>query len=151
MPVRLLKPGIYSFGDICEGDRIETESVQITTGMIDRFAELSGDFFEIHMDLEAARRLGFSGRVAHGLLVLSVIDGLKNNAPAQISAIASLSWDWTFKEPVLDGDRVRAVITILSKRTTRHVEKGILKMQFDVFNQNDVLVQTGYNHLMVQC
>lgn len=151
MSGRLLKSGLHAFDDLLEGDRIETGSVQITTKMIDRFAELSGDFFEIHMNLEAARRNGFSGRVAHGLLVLSVIDGLKNNAPAQISAIASLGWDWTFKEPVLESDSVRAEITILSKRTTRHVEKGILKMQFDVFNQNDVLVQTGYNHLMVRC
>ncbi|MBL4768464.1 MAG: MaoC family dehydratase N-terminal domain-containing protein [Rhodobacteraceae bacterium] len=151
MSGRRLNSGHHAFNDLLEGDRIETGSVQITGEMINQFAELSGDYFEIHMDVETAHRLGFTGRVAHGLLVLSVIDGLKNNAPAQISAIASLSWDWNFKEPVLEGDSVRAEITILSKRTTRHAGKGILKMQFNVFNQNDVLVQTGHNHLMVRC
>ncbi|WP_363262176.1 MaoC/PaaZ C-terminal domain-containing protein [Mesorhizobium sp.] len=44
------------------------------------------DRFEIHMSDEAALRHGFPASVAHGLLVLSLVDGLKNNAVARFRA-----------------------------------------------------------------
>ena len=46
--------------------------------MIDRFADLTGDHFAIHMTDAGAQAQGFARRVAHGLLVLSVVGGLKN-------------------------------------------------------------------------
>ena len=64
------------------------------------------------MDVEAARRHGFEDRVAHGLLILSLVDGLKNTAPRRFDALASLSWDWSFMVPVLAGDTIRVDITI---------------------------------------
>jgi len=54
----------------------------VTESHIVQFAGLSGDLFDLHMDDEFARSLGFSGRVAHGLLGLILMDGLKNRAPS---------------------------------------------------------------------
>ena len=121
----------------------------MTAEHIDRFAELTGDRFEIHMSDERARRHGFDGRVAHGLLVLSLVDGLKNQAEARFDAIASLGWDWSFKRPVLIGDAISARLLIADKRPTRHAERGIVKLACDVSNQNGDIVQSGSNELMI--
>ncbi len=147
---QLLPPGLYGFGDLEVGDRIETGDVNVTADLIDRFAGLTGDRFEIHMTSEAAQKHGFAARVAHGLLVLSLVDGLKNQAPAQFRAIASLGWDWTFRQPVLADDCIRATITISEKRPTRREDRFILHLSLEVINQRGEVVQLGRNILMVQ-
>lgn len=75
---RELPPGIHGADALRPGDRVDCGSVTVTAGMIDDFAYLTGDRFEIHMSDAAAKRHGFAARVAHGLLVLSLVDGLKN-------------------------------------------------------------------------
>lgn len=146
---RSLPTGDYGFGDLRIADRVETGSETITTTLIDAFAQLTGDRFAIHMSDEAAQAAGFDRRVAHGLLVLSVIDGLKNRAPAQFRAIASLGWDWSFSRPVLAGDSVRAMFSVQSKRATSDGKRGILTLAVEVMNQRDEMVQLGRNRLMV--
>lgn len=143
-----LGPGFYGLDSLTPGDRIETGPVVVTAAMIDRFAELTGDRFEIHMTDEGAARHGFPARVAHGLLVLSLLDGLKNQAPAQIRALASLGWDWTFRRPVFAGDTIRAVLTVEDMRATRTPGRGILTLGAEGINQNGDVVQRGTNRLM---
>jgi acyl dehydratase len=110
---------------------------------------MTGDRFEIHMSDEAALRHGFPARVAHGLLVLSLIDGLKNNAVARFRAVASLGWTWRFSAPVLAGDTIKAEVTVADKRTTRNPARAILRLRFVVRNQWGRIVQEGDNQLMV--
>ncbi len=145
----VLLPGRYNFDAVVVGHRIETGQVVVTEEKIDSFAALSGDHFEIHMRDDAAQAKGFPGRVAHGLLVLSLIDGLKNQAPAQFDAIASLRWHWTFAKPVFVGDVLHAVIDIQEKRVTSRADRGILELDVCVRNQNAVVVQRGTNLLMI--
>ncbi|MBN9550939.1 MAG: MaoC family dehydratase, partial [Alphaproteobacteria bacterium] len=115
-----------SYEDVEVGDHFETPSRDVTAAVIDAFAEMTGDRFEIHMSDEAARRHGFPVRVAHGLLVLSLVDGLKNNAIARFRSVASLGWTWKFSAPVLAGDTVNAQVTVAEKRTTRNPARAIL-------------------------
>lgn len=143
-----LGPGFYGLDTLAPGDRIETGHVVVTAAMIDRFADLTGDRFEIHMTEDGAARHGFPARVAHGLLVLSLLDGLKNQAPAQIRALASLGWDWTFRRPVFAGDTIRAVLTVADMRATRNPERGILTLAVEGINQNGEVIQRGTNRLM---
>lgn len=50
-----------------------SEPVAVSQGMIDRFAELSGDDEWIHVDVERARRESpFGGPIAHGFLTVSL-------------------------------------------------------------------------------
>ena len=146
---RLLAPGRYGYDSLSVGDRVATGEAEITGALIDAFAELSGDRFEIHMDDAAARAKGFASRVAHGLLVLSVADGLKNRAPAQFAAIASLGWDMRFSGPVLAGDRISATITVREMRLTSAGDRGILTLEVEVRTADGVVVQSGINRLMV--
>ena len=149
MTGRLLAPGLYGFDDLRLADRIETASVTVTAEAIDRFAELSGDRFAIHMQDDAARALGFAGRVAHGLLVLSLIDGLKNQSPAQLRAVASLGWEIAFRAPVLVGDSLRASIQLHARRPTRDGQRGIAVFAVKARNQRDEVVQQGQTTLMM--
>ena len=110
--MRLIPSGHHGAAMLARGDRIDCGAMTVTAAMIDTFADMTGDRFEIHMSDAAARRHGFGARVAHGLLVMSLIDGLKNGAPAQLRARASLGWHWSFHRPVLAGDRIAVSITI---------------------------------------
>ena len=130
------------------GDRIDTASTEVTPQMIDTFAALTGDRFEIHMSDEGAQTYGFPSRVAHGLLVLSLIDGLKNQCAARFHALASLGWDWSFRKPVFAGDTVRATMRLTAKRLTANPERGILTVDFSVTNQHGTQIQKGTNQLM---
>jgi acyl dehydratase len=147
---RLLPPGHYRLSDVASGDRIVTASQEITVEMIDRFADLTGDRFVIHMDDEAARRMGFRGRVAHGLLILSLADGLKNQAAAQLDAVASLGWNWSFAAPVYAGDSIELTLDISSKRLTSNPDRGIVSIVGTLNNQDGETVQRGTNTLMVR-
>ncbi|MDD9908181.1 MAG: MaoC/PaaZ C-terminal domain-containing protein, partial [Ahrensia sp.] len=109
----------------------------------------TGDRFEIHMERDAARKHGFGDRIAHGLLVLSIVDGLKNQTPAQFKARASLGWDWTFRAPVLAGDTIGGTITVHQKLETPKEDQGVLLLDFDINNQREETVQQGSNKLLV--
>ena len=149
MSGRLLPAGTYGLDDLAVGDRIETAGLLVSADMVDRFADLTGDRFAIHMEDAAARALGFPRRVAHGLLVLSLIDGLKNQAPAQFRAVASLGWEWSFLAPVYIGDRIRAELDVQSLRATSDGRRGIAQLAVTVRTGDGRVVQSGLNRLMI--
>ncbi|MGG5885703.1 MaoC family dehydratase [Falsiroseomonas sp. HC035] len=144
-----IDPALLRYEQVEPGLVIETGGITVTESHIIAFAGLTGDFFDIHMDDDYARDLGYPGRVAHGLLGLALCDGLKNRAPRKFAAIVSLSWRWSFAGPILVGDRIAARITVLSKRLTRNPARGIVTMGFDLTNQRGEVVQKGENDLMV--
>ena len=147
---RLLEPGLHGFDDVAAGDRIETDATIVSAKAIDAFAALTGDRFAIHMSDTAAQELGFPSRVAHGLLVLSLIDGLKNQCPAQFRAVASLGWDMRFSRPVLAGDRIHGRLKVTEKRLISDGKRGILTLNVEAVNQTGEVVQSGLNRLMVE-
>ena len=144
-----IDPALLRFEQAGIGLSFETGGIVVTEAHIVAFAGLTGDFFDIHMDDEYARGLGYPGRVAHGLLGLALCDGLKNRAPVKFAAIVSLNWRWSFSGPILVGDRIAARITVLSKRLTKNPARGIVTLGFDLVNQRNELVQKGENDLMV--
>ncbi len=146
---RTLSPGLYGADALRPGDKVDCGTTVVTTDMIDAFAALTGDRFEIHMSDDAAQAHGFQLRVAHGLLVLSVIDGLKNQATAQIKARASLGWDWRFRQPVLAEDRLTVSFTVTDVAPFSGAsDQAILTLEFDIRNADDVVVQSGTNRLL---
>ena len=121
----------------------------MTAEPIHAFAQLTGDRFEIHLSDAAAQAHGVRAQVAHGLLVLSLVDGLENQAAAQFRARASKGWEWAFKAPVLAGDTIAAVLSVVEITATRHPDQAILRLCFEVRNQEGTLVQEGRNRLLV--
>lgn len=137
------------YDDVVVGAAWETGGITVTEAHILAFAGLSGDFYDLHVDDDYARALGYPGKVAHGLLGLALADGLKNRARVRIAAVVSLNWRWTFAAPILAGDRIGATIRVVSKRETRRADRGIVTVGFDLRNGRGETVQRGENDMMV--
>lgn len=145
----MLAAGIYTFDQVQIGDCLLTDWAKVTPQAIDSFAALTQDRFAIHLSDEGARAHGFDRRVAHGLLILSLVEGLKSTAPAQLDTFASLGWDWSFRAPVYAGDSIRASITVAAKRAAG-AQRGMLTLSVSVENQDGAVVHQGQTRLMAQ-
>ncbi|MEP7453396.1 MaoC/PaaZ C-terminal domain-containing protein [Phyllobacterium sp. SB3] len=148
-PSLRLAPGQYYYDDVKPGNWYETPTITLQGEQIDAFAKMSGDFFVIHMDDSAAQELGFPRRIAHGLLVLALADGLKNQSETTFHAVASLGWNWTFLQPVFVADRLSVKIGLVEKLAPGKPQRGILRLALEVTNQAGSIVQSGTNKLMV--
>jgi acyl dehydratase len=83
----------------------------VDQGMIDRFADLTGDHQYIHVDPVAAARTPFGGTIAHGFLVLSLLAQLGASADFVLEG-ASMGMNYGFEKvrmtgPVRAGKRIR--------------------------------------------
>jgi acyl dehydratase len=123
----------------------------IGEGDIALFAGLVGDHNPLHVDEEFCRNeTSFGGRIAHGPLTMSVAIGLMSQLNLiDGTAVALLEIGWTFAAPVRIGDTVRARVTPITARPTRDPSRGVVKLGFDVLNQRDEVVQSGFITLMM--
>jgi len=149
-PAGLLVPGEYGFNDLQIDDSYQTNGVTVTEAHVVGFAGLSGDLFDVHMDDEFAQAAGFPGRIAHGLLGLSLADGLKTRCAVRLKGIATLSWNWSFRAPLLIGDRIHVEVRIQAKRVTKRSDRGIVTLAMKVVNGRKEVVQEGETLLLVQ-
>lgn len=138
------------YEDVAVGMSFDTGGLLLTDTHIVNFAGLSGDFFDVHMDDDFARSMGFQGRIAHGLLGLILVDGLKNRAEQRFAAIASLSWRWKFRAPLYPGERIFGRLVVANKRLTKRGDRGILTLRVQVRNGKEEVLQEGTNLLMVR-
>ncbi|MCR0982676.1 MaoC family dehydratase [Roseomonas populi] len=137
------------YEEIPEGLNWETPGITVTEAHVLAFAGLTGDFYDLHVDDDYARSLGYPTKVAHGLLGLALADGLKNRSSVQLAAIVSLGWRWSFTGPILPGDRISATIRVTARRETKRPERGIVTLDLDLRNQRGETVQRGENDMMV--
>ena len=68
-------------------------SYPVAEDQTDRYAAASGDFFEIHLDDEAARAVGLPGRIVHGLCTMAfagraVLEAAGFDDPAAVHRLA---------------------------------------------------------------
>jgi 3-hydroxybutyryl-CoA dehydratase len=147
---RPLVAGEYGFDQLEPGDWYETAGVTVTETHIVGFAGLTGDLFDVHMDDQFARDAGFPGRIAHGLLGLAMADGLKTRCPVRLLGLATLGWNWSFRAPLLPGDRIHARLQVVSKRETRKPGRGIVTFAMQVLNQRGETIQDGETQLLMR-
>lgn len=100
----------------------------VDQGMIDRFADLTGDHQFIHVDPRRARETPFGGTIAHGFLTLSLMGGLATGIMPRVAGErmgVNYGFDrLRFVAPVRSGRRVRTVLTLRAVDAARpdHVE-----------------------------
>jgi len=135
--------------DLTEGLKIETERRVVTVSDIDAFVELSGDRNPLHTDDEYARDAGFAGRIAHGLLVLSIESGLSSEAD-EWAIGAYLEESRRFVEPVLPGDEIHSVSEVTGvRRSASKPDRGIVTLHVETRNQRGEVVLEGTDVIMV--
>ena len=121
-----------------------TRGRTIGEGDVSLFAGLVGDYNPLHVDEEFSRQSIFGTRVAHGPLVLSTAIGLMSQMNwIDGTALGLLGVSWEFQGPVKLGDTVSAKVTPLEARPSKTADRGVLKLGFEVINQNEETVQTG--------
>jgi acyl dehydratase len=111
-------------------------ATRIDQGMIDRFADLTGDHHWIHVDIERAAKEMPDGRtIAHGLLVLSLAPSLKDEVFRIRRRGSGLNYGYDrvrFVRPVQVDDSVRLSVTVLAVSGHRAGTK--IEMRHDIEN-----------------
>ncbi len=138
------------YEDVKVGDKGVTPKVTVSKEMILAYADLTGDRTPVHVDEEYARASHFGGIVAHGLLGLSLADGLKTQADLRFPPGASLGWTWDFLLPIKVGDTLHVEFTIGSMRTTKKPDWGIVVLASELIDQHGQVVQKGEHKLMIK-
>ncbi|RYE30875.1 MAG: acyl dehydratase [Hyphomicrobiales bacterium] len=141
-------PGKF-YDEIQIGDERLTPRVTVTEGHVLAYAGVAGDFSPIHMDEVYAQSTVFGGRIAHGLMGLSLTDGMKVQSGFFRDGIA-LGWSWNFKKPIRIGDTLQVKFRIADMRVPKsRSDMGILIIAIELLNQHGEVVQEGEHRLMV--
>jgi oxepin-CoA hydrolase/3-oxo-5,6-dehydrosuberyl-CoA semialdehyde dehydrogenase len=133
------------FEDLRIGDSLLTHRRTVTEADIANFGGISGDYFYMHFDEEAAKASAFGKRIAHGYFVLSAAAGLFVS-PGVGPVLANYGLDTLrFVKPVGIGDTIQARLTAKRKtdrnrRDDKGVGQGVVAWDVEVTNQMGELV-----------
>jgi acyl dehydratase len=102
------------------------------------FARISGDVNPLHLDDEYARSTMFGGRIAHGMLVASLISAVIGTCLPGPGAIY-MGQELRFVAPVRPGDTITAIVRVEAWDDV----KGRVTLATEVRNQNGETVVAG--------
>ena len=117
----------------------------VTETDIVNFAGLSGDYTQIHTDVEFSKSTPVEQRVAHGLLGLSIASGLAVRTgvlEGTVIAFREIN-EWKFINPIFIGDTVRDSLSVLETKELRRMGGGAVNIELRLLNQNDDTVMKG--------
>ena len=136
--------------DVKVGDECTSPTVTVTEAHINTYADLTGDHTPVHVDEEYAKTTPFGTRVAHGLLGLSIADGLKTQSDYRFLPGMSLGWTWDFVGPIKIGDTLHVKFRVASMRASKSRPGwGIVVLPSELINQRGEVVQKGEHRLMI--
>jgi acyl dehydratase len=145
------RTGGLFFDEFEEGYSVVSPGRTITEHDVCTFAGLSGDYNPLHTDAEFSRDTMFGERIAHGMLGLSAATGLASRLGfLEGTAMAFLGLDWKFRNPILLGDTIRAVVQVSKKRHMPAMGGGVVTFDVRVVNQNDEVVQKGKWNILIK-
>lgn len=123
----------------------------VTESDIVNFAGLSGDYTQIHTDVEFSKSTPVGQRVAHGLLGLSIASGLAVRTgvlEGTVIAFREIN-EWKFIKPIFIGDTVRVSLSVLETKELRRMGGGAVNIELRLLNQNDDTVMKGIWKVLV--
>jgi acyl dehydratase len=134
--------GLY-FDDFPLDEEYTSPGRTVTETDLVMFSGLSGDYTQIHSDVEFAKTTPFGQRIAHGALIFSIATGLVSRLGViEGTAIAFLGLTWKFAKPVLIGDTICVKLKAIKKRAMG-AEAGMVVAAVSVVNQRDEVVESG--------
>ncbi|MHB0879038.1 MAG: MaoC/PaaZ C-terminal domain-containing protein [Anaerolineae bacterium] len=146
----LVRTGTY-FEDLEMGQTFTSPARTITESDIVAFSGVSGDYNPLHTDEEFARQTPFGGRVAHGLLGLSIASGLASRIGfLEGTVLAFLGLEWKFREPIRPGDTIHISGSVGEKKAMPRLGGGIVELSIEVKNQAGARAQKGTWRLLIK-
>ena len=121
------------FEDFQVGEKVVTRARTITETDIVSFAALTGDWYPLHTDVEYAKKGPFGERIAHGLLVLSVANGLLPLYDMAIIAFYGMD-KVRFTAPTKIGDTIHVELEVVDKQDKGELG-GVVTLKESVKNQ----------------
>lgn len=112
----------------------------ITAEDIRKYADVVGDTNPIHLDEKVALARGFKRRIAHGMLMGSLISTVLGTIFPGEGTIY-LEQNLKFLKPVYEGEKITAAVVV---EEVLKPEKGICKLQTDVKNEAGEKIIEGY-------
>jgi len=124
----------------------------VTEADIVNFAGLSGDFVELHVNEEYARRGPHGRRIAHGALIFSISTGLMTQITSDHEAIVAFRGvdQLRFLAPVFIGDTIHVSKKTLDKHSKDGI-RGLVTFETTVLNQDAKPVLVYTDRLIVKC
>jgi 3-hydroxybutyryl-CoA dehydratase len=118
--------------------RKATKTIRVTADMIDRFAALSGDTSPIHMSDAAAQNRKYAARVAHGMLLGSLVSSvLGTQLPGEEGVLQQVQLD--FRKPCYPGDEITIHVEVTE--FFESVQVAVLKVE--IIRSDGVVLTTG--------
>lgn len=140
------------FEDYSVGQVIETPRRTVTDYEIASFVTLCGFLTPTFTDLEyVSRPEHYSGRIAPGLLTLSLAEGLILAAGVtRGTGLALLELTPTWKSPVYAGDTIYTEINVTEKRLTSRGDRGVVTTENLVRNTKGDVVCAYVSKRMIK-
>lgn len=137
-------PGKF-FDQLEIGDKFSTVSRTVTEADIVNFCGVSGDFNQLHTDIEFAARTTFGQRVAHGMCGMAIASGCVNRSGLiEGTTVAFIGiQDWSFRKPIFINDTVLVEISVKDKKETKKTDRGFVSFWLKVINQREEVVMEG--------
>jgi acyl dehydratase len=130
---------VYYWDDLETGFTYETATRTITETDVVAFAAFSADYNLLHVDAEYAKASAFGQRIAHGMLVASIVAGLNTrtvvNAMLAPSLLGLLEVKATFPKPTFIGDTIGVKIEVAELKTTSKPDRGLIRFLRSAINQ----------------
>jgi len=127
------------------GDRMVSPARTITEGDLVNFAALTGDWHPLHTDVEYAAQTPFKGRIAHGMLVLSIglalpfrLGQYSSYLPKSFIAFYGME-GVRFPAPTRIGDTIRCEVEVV-EIADKGKDAGVLTVRNRIVNQRDETV-----------
>jgi acyl dehydratase len=143
----------YYWEDMTPGLQFETASRTVTEADVVSFAALSADYNRVHVDAEYAAGTSWGKRIAHGMLVASIVSGLNTrtvvNQLLEPSLIGLLEVSYRFPRPTFIGDTVKVDIEVVGRRETSNEARGIVEFRRTALNQRGEVVCECLAKMMV--
>jgi 3-hydroxybutyryl-CoA dehydratase len=144
-------PRGYYFEEFEEGVELETPARTITETDIQLFSGLTGDYNQLHTDVEFTKDTIFGQRIAHGLLGLSIAQGLATRLGfIEGTAVALREVTWKFVGPIFIGDTVHLEVKVAHKKAMPRLGMGMITFDLALVNQKEESVQKGQWKALIQ-
>jgi len=135
------------FEDFTAGEIALTRARTITETDIVNFAALTGDWYPLHTDIEYAKKGPFGERIAHGLLILSIANGLMPLYDMAIVAFYGMD-KVRFTAPTKIGDTIHVELEVVEKQGKGDIG-GVITLKESVKNQRGETVALSTKKVLI--